>query len=625
MKQTVVAVLVATLAVGILIGIALESRPIPASVHVAQNSLRNELEITASDYEAITAALQASWRDKRLPGDTVRTLIDRNNSRAARLREFTSEIPGTGAQRSRITNSYLSFVATLQGAGNISSILFDDIVKFLSARDIVREQGPGIVQRLRNVRLGRVATETSDLVSDTLEYADEPTQPRRQNIERLLATIARDAAIDRNMPREIDSLRSAVRTVIDLRSSIESTVDGFSAAARVGASARGLSDAVSDAYEGSMARIDRARTLLAAYAMLLLGVVAYFGFRLKQSYRQIATTNDELQSLNESLELRVRERTKELENALTELKESQVQLVQAEKMSSLGQLVAGISHEINTPLLYLANNVVLIEERLSQLEKFVRRSISAFSMRPSDFPTRDKYQQVFASAVGQLKSEALENELDAAAEEATDLLSDCADGLRDLTEMAQSLKDFSRLDRAPVGNFDVNAGLDKTLVIARNIVKNKANVTKHYGDIPDIECSPSQINQVFLNLITNAAQAIDEFGEIVLQTARRDEDHVAVSVTDNGCGIPGEIMDKIRDPFFTTKEVGTGTGLGLSIVEEIVRSHGGRLEIESALGKGSTFTVVLPLRHTSPSESKSTDKTCADPSHEDGDSLAEAV
>jgi len=624
MKQTVVAVLVATLAVGILIGIALESRPIPASVHIAQNSLRNELEITASDYQAITEALQVSWRDKRLPGETVRTLIDRNNSRAERLRESTAEIPGTASQRNRITNSYLSFVATLQGAGNVSGVIFNDIVKFSSASATVREQGPQIVQRLREVRLNRVATETSELVTGTLAYIDEPSPAGRETLERLLATLARDASIDRNTPREMEALRAAVRTVIDLRLSIESTLDGFSAATRVGDSANRLSEAVDDAYEGTMGRVDRARTLLAAYAMVLLGVVAYFGFRLKQSYRQIATTNDELQALNESLEVRVRERTEELERALRELKESQVQLVQAEKMSSLGQLVAGISHEINTPLLYLANNVVLIEERLSQMEKFVQRSISTFSMRSGDFPTRDKYQQAFAAAIGKLKSEALDNELDAAAEEATDLLNDCADGLRDLTEMAQSLKDFSRLDRAPVGNFDVNAGLDKTLVIARNIIKNKATITKRYGNVPEIECSPSQINQVFLNLITNAAQAIDEFGEIVLKTEKRDDQHVAVSVADNGCGIPTEIMDKIRDPFFTTKEVGTGTGLGLSIVEEIVRSHGGRLDIESEPGKGSTFTVVLPRRHTSLSESESSN-SCATSSREDSESLAEAV
>ena len=147
--------------------------------------------------------------------------------------------------------------------------------------------------------------------------------------------------------------------------------------------------------------------------------------------------------------------------------------------------------------------------------------------------------------------------------------------------MAQSLKDFSRLDRAPVASFDVNAGLDKTLVIAKNIVKHKATVNKFYGEIPEIQCSPSQINQVFLNIITNAAQAIETQGEIVITTKLHDANHVAIRISDTGCGIPEENLSKIRDPFFTTKEVGTGTGLGLSIVDEIIRSHHGELLVES--------------------------------------------
>jgi signal transduction histidine kinase len=158
------------------------------------------------------------------------------------------------------------------------------------------------------------------------------------------------------------------------------------------------------------------------------------------------------------------------------------------------------------------------------------------------------------------------------------------------------LKDFSRLDRAPIANFDVNNGLDKTLMIAKNIVKHKATVRKFYGEVPEIQCSPSQINQVFLNIITNAAQAIETQGEIVITTRLQDANHVAIRISDTGCGIPEENLSKIRDPFFTTKEVGTGTGLGLSIVDEIIRSHHGELLVESEVGKGSTFTVVLPIK-----------------------------
>ena len=170
---------------------------------------------------------------------------------------------------------------------------------------------------------------------------------------------------------------------------MESRLSSFSAAA-IGAAAQDLNEAVGAAYSSSVIRINRARLMLTTYALLLLGMVAFIGLRLKQSYQQVAETNAELQSLNDSLEQRVAMRTQELERAMNELKESQVQLVQAEKMSSLGQLVAGISHEINTPLLYLANNVVLIAERIEQLEAFARRSSSAFNMHPSDFENARK-------------------------------------------------------------------------------------------------------------------------------------------------------------------------------------------------------------------------------------------
>jgi signal transduction histidine kinase len=295
-------------------------------------------------------------------------------------------------------------------------------------------------------------------------------------------------------------------------------------------------------------------------------------------------------------------RTQELSGTLADLKESQVQLVQAEKMSSLGQLVAGISHEINTPLLYLANNAELIRERLEPLRDFIGACVNAFSIKSEDFADRAEYQTKFVGALRDVKVLLRDQELEAAVEEIQDLTRDSIAGLAELTEMAQSLKDFSRLDRAPIASFDVNAGLDKTLLIAKNVIKHKATVTKSYGEIPEIACSPSQVNQVFLNIITNAAQAIETQGEILIETKLYDPDHVAILISDTGCGIPEENLGKIRDPFFTTKEVGTGTGLGLSIVDEIIRSHFGELHVESVVGKGSTFTVILPIKRPASKE-----------------------
>ena len=280
-----------------------------------------------------------------------------------------------------------------------------------------------------------------------------------------------------------------------------------------------LGAAAQDLYQTAVARVDQARLMLAVYAVVLLLAVGFVAFRLHGSYREINRANSDLAELNESLEQRVTERTNELAGTLSDLKESQVQLVQAEKMSSLGQLVAGISHEINTPLLYLANNAELIQERVGLMRQFIAACVAAFSIKSEDFPDRSEYQARFVHALKDVKLMLRDEDLEASILEAEDLARDSIAGLGEITEMAQSLKDFSRLDRAPVASFDVNAGLDKTLVIAKNIVKHKANVNKFYGELPEIQCSPSQINQVFLNIITNAAQAIETHGEIAITTA----------------------------------------------------------------------------------------------------------
>jgi signal transduction histidine kinase len=285
-----------------------------------------------------------------------------------------------------------------------------------------------------------------------------------------------------------------------------------------------------------------------------------------------------------------------LSTAYVELKESQVQLVQAEKMSSLGELVAGISHEINTPLWYLISNSTVLQERIGAFGEFVDLAEGMLDSIKRGSDVRDTIRQGLAD-MKRLLDDGMKDDID----EAKDLVSDSIEGLEELTELAQSLKDFSRLDRARFDEFNVNDGLDKTLLIAKNKLKNKATIHKHYGDVPRVRCSPSQINQVFLNLLTNAADAIEESGEIVIRTVAENES-VSVSISDTGCGISEENLARIRDPFFTTKEVGKGTGLGLSIVDRIVTSHGGDLSIESKEGKGTTVTIVLPLVAADPAQ-----------------------
>jgi signal transduction histidine kinase len=175
------------------------------------------------------------------------------------------------------------------------------------------------------------------------------------------------------------------------------------------------------------------------------------------------------------------------------------------------------------------------------------------------------------------------------------LLSDGLHGIQEISDLVLSLKNFSRLDRSKVARFSLNEGVENTLLIARNVVKHKT-VVKRLGDIPLITCWPSQINQVLLNLVTNAAQATADDGGIISVTTRREGTNaVAVEVEDNGHGIPEEVLPRIFDPFFTTKDVGSGTGLGLSIAYKIAEQHGGSIRVASKVGVGSRFTVVLPL------------------------------
>jgi two-component system, NtrC family, sensor kinase len=321
---------------------------------------------------------------------------------------------------------------------------------------------------------------------------------------------------------------------------------------------------------------ERFRVYLIAYAAALLLGVGYLGARLKAA--------------NESLERRVIERTRELSEALQHLRESEAQLIQSEKMSSLGQMVAGVAHEINTPLAYVKNSLGAVSERLPALSAAIEQSDKLLVLLAAGGADGDELNRQF----GRVSTQLAELKQQHVLQELTGLVSDGLYGTGQVAEIVGNLKDFSRLDRGKVTSFNLNDGLMNTLGLARHLLKS-VTVNRKFGEIPAITCAPSQINQVFLNLITNAAQAIgSNAGEITI-TTRAEEGGVAVEIADTGGGIPPEIISKIFDPFFTTKEVGKGTGLGLSVSYKIVQQHGGRIEVDSTPGAGTRFTVWLPL------------------------------
>lgn len=266
------------------------------------------------------------------------------------------------------------------------------------------------------------------------------------------------------------------------------------------------------------------------------------------------------------------------------------QLAQSEKIASLGQLVAGVSHQLNTPLGFSVSNVTLAiaatRSFLLPLRVADRLAAQVRNTPPSECVTLNT-----ADAQAQLSDITVS---DKDGEMVIEMLGDVLQGLEQMRELVENLRDFTRLDRTKVVDANLNASLRTVVYIARSAIPMRVQIVEEYGALPAIECNPSQLNQVFLNLITNAAQAIPGAGSVTIRTTQED-DRIRIAVIDTGAGIPPDVLPHIFDSYFTTKPKGEGTGLGLPIARDIVRNHGGEIRVETAEGKGTTFTITLPL------------------------------
>jgi len=297
-------------------------------------------------------------------------------------------------------------------------------------------------------------------------------------------------------------------------------------------------------------------------------------------------------SVERALERRVLQRTTatykahlenqnvELANSKTELERLQAQLVHTEKMASLGQLSAGIAHELNNPAGFIYGNVDILRDYLKDLERLLK------IYDEIDLPSEA------ASSVAALKTEINYEKLSG---DLSAILTDCREGAQRICDVVKNLRLFSRLDEAELKKIDIHEGIDSTIrLLSRYYSAGKIDLRRDYADLPMVNCYAGQLNQVWMNLLGNAAQALKDQGEVSVST-RIDDDWISVVISDTGSGITEEDLPKIFDPFFTTKPVGEGTGLGLSISYGIIVRHGGAITVKSEVGSGTSFTVKIPI------------------------------
>jgi signal transduction histidine kinase len=311
---------------------------------------------------------------------------------------------------------------------------------------------------------------------------------------------------------------------------------------------------------------------------------------------RIVALEDRHQRFNERLlksAAQLEAKNASLEETLAHLETTKAQIIQQEKMATIGQLAAGVAHEIKNPTGFVDSNLVSLQDYMTKINHLVDGYKQVFQHLNAN-PSEAALSADVAAMVGAVQAEAEQIDIDYLQEDIQDLIQDCREGTRRIKKIVLDLKAFAHPGEEQLQLADINKGLKSTLNVVNTEIKYKAKVITDLGDIPMVECFPQELNQVFMNLLTNAAQAMETRGEIRVST-RRLAEQVRIEISDTGVGIEPANLSKIFDPFFTTKAVGKGTGLGMHIAYNIIQKHNGAIQVESTPGEGTTFTIDLPV------------------------------
>ena len=344
---------------------------------------------------------------------------------------------------------------------------------------------------------------------------------------------------------------------------------------------------LSNSKEEELETLCYERDMLRAKVEALNDILFVTEKTVQQVDEKLHITISELEDKATELEKAYRETDK----AYKELKGAQSQLLQSEKMASIGQLAAGVAHEINNPIGFISSNLSSLSEYGQDIKKLIEKYEELRSIRQPERNSEDhgKTLQELDELIDKVDLKFLLDDLDK-------VINESQEGTERVKKIINDLMDFSHPDEPEQGLADINKGIESTLNIIWNEIKYKAKVIKDYGELPEILCYPMQLNQAFMNILVNASHAIEKKGEIKIVTRDLNDGNIEVRISDTGKGISEADQKKIFDPFFTTKEVGQGTGLGLSVAYGIIQNNGGSLEVESEEGKGSTFIIKLPVK-----------------------------